>query len=1345
MTPLSSDDGASVSVIRGSLRPLRPPQPLLIVSQHWPSWLVVAQAFDLPIAGAYFPPSFHRYFKTKSQFPWYPTTLLQSKPVRSGVIGLITGSANFIDAMRPFLPPMENCIICLEHDFRASNPRHMRRSLRDDDQFVVSRGMSALAVSHLSYGGCTSARHMVGFGTAVCSSSELPQAGSNVRRSLAHFLSVAVDGHFPAHPPPITDTIDPKSLKVRNVGSDIVRRDGLLPCHRPDTLILCPSVFGPASTDKYIVRQLTVKEALRVYSIPSTYDDVILSATLQVAEKLPFESAVSSDILTSFAQQLWGVSLEGGLERPVAGDVVSVLDDTPSTDGALEEERLFVASVGKEEEVPASTVEQEDVLDLEDERETFTKQEVETIQVEAQRFITKEKNNIKAAKADDAEVPVHVWNNILLKGVQLRSGTSPEDVDRAANVLREWWLKRFWRKLYEACLTRLRKHSTDEIHWTVKPRVENGQATDLSVEIHALNAVLWHSTQGNWFEYKSGSALHYFRFPVFYQGIAKDGVPVFFEKEGPRTKRKQPKISDRNMRRTVASKVGKVINRGYVLSSGIRLLSLIKYFAVPKTDTDYRIVYDATANKLNDAVWAPSFWLPTIDTLVRYIDADTWMMDRDIGDMFLNFPLDKKVWPYTGLHLEDLFDETVEEDAAVLEKAGGHWVHWVRCLMGFKPSPYNAIKTALVVEEVVKGDRYCERNPYQWDHVRLNLPGSADYDPRLSWISKMRKDGLIACDLFTFVDDERPSGATEELCWQAGHRLGYIQTYLGVQDSARKLRPCSQTCGAWAGAVVHIIPKLGVCVLTSDEKWKRMKDILSKWLERLQRGDSELDHKELLSDRGFLVYLTRNYPAMVPYLKGFHLTIEMWRGDRDEDGWPLKSPLSRSDEVVDDGEICDPDDTLMDYKMEEARCGEPDSLYDASDDAANDESPMVDFPRAPSSGFTQPVPRFIEDIKALMCLSESDSPPLRVIRCKTVFAAVYGFGDASGKGFCGTLGYHGSINYRIGVWGRDADSESSNYKELRNLVDTAEEEAISGRLFNAEFYLFTDNSTAENSFHRGSSKSKLLHGLVVKLRKLEMDYNLVIYLIHVAGTRMIAQGTDGGSRGSLLEGVMTGKSMLEFVELSKTAVERYNPLLDWIRNWSELPCLSPLTPEEWFVEGHGINGGEKNTDGIWIPTHERPNQTHLWIPPPAVADAALEQLLTARHKRTDTYHIIAIPRLMAPRWRRLFAKVCDFTCLIPAGSECWPSHMFEPLMLGIVLPFTHHRPWQLKRAPYVLELEGQMREVLRGGKSDGGYILRKLLKLNSRLCAVSKDVARGMLHMPREECRDGVPKDGDGG
>ena len=68
----------------------------------------------------------------------------------------------------------------------------------------------------------------------------------------------------------------------------------------------------------------------------------------------------------------------------------------------------------------------------------------------------------------------------------------------------------------------------------------------------------------------------------------------------------------------------------------------------------------------------------------------------------------------------------------------------------------------------------------------------------------------------------------------------------------------------------------------------KMKGILHKWEAALVSPSPQLVHKELLSDRGFLVYVTRTYPAMVPYLKGFHLTIEMWRGGRDVDGWKVK-------------------------------------------------------------------------------------------------------------------------------------------------------------------------------------------------------------------------------------------------------------------------------------------------------------------------------------------------------------------------------------------------------------------------------------------------------------------------
>ncbi len=74
-------------------------------------------------------------------------------------------------------------------------------------------------------------------------------------------------------------------------------------------------------------------------------------------------------------------------------------------------------------------------------------------------------------------------------------------------------------------------------------------------------------------------------------------------------------------------------------------------------------------------------------------------------------------------------------------------------------------------------------------------------------------------------------------------------------------------------------------MLTSVEKWAKMKAILEKWWKQLAGADGpKLSHKELLLDRGFLVYVTRTYPAMVLYLKGFHLTIEMCKVDEMQRG-----------------------------------------------------------------------------------------------------------------------------------------------------------------------------------------------------------------------------------------------------------------------------------------------------------------------------------------------------------------------------------------------------------------------------------------------------------------------------
>ena len=134
---------------------------------------------------------------------------------------------------------------------------------------------------------------------------------------------------------------------------------------------------------------------------------------------------------------------------------------------------------------------------------------------------------------------------------------------------------------------------------------------------------------------------------------------------------------------------------------------------------------------------------------------------------------------------------------------------------------------------------------------------------------------------------------------------------------------------------------------------------------------------------------------------------------------------------------------------------------------------------------------------------------------------------------------NGGIRFRVGLWTVEKEEESSNYKELKNLVDTVEGEATGGRLRDCKFFLFTDNSTAESCFFRGTSKSRNLHALVLKLRMLEMTYGMTIHVVHISGKRMTVQGTDGYLRGSLMEGVMGGADILTFVDLARGGVDRH--------------------------------------------------------------------------------------------------------------------------------------------------------------------------------------------------------------
>jgi len=352
---------------------------------------------------------------------------------------------------------------------------------------------------------------------------------------------------------------------------------------------------------------------------------------------------------------------------------------------------------------------------------------------------------------------------------------------------------------------------------------------------------------------------------------------------------------------------------------------------------------------------------------------------------------------------------------------------------------------------------------------------------------------------------------------------------------------------------------------------------------------------------------------------------------------------------------------------------------------------------------------YISDIEALMLLFTPETPPLRRAWPSSTAVAFYGFGDASGSGFGTTLQMlDGGLLYRHGQWSTEQSEKSSNYRELNNLLLGIEESMDQGVLQGGELFMFTDNSTPESSFHKGTTSSRTLFELILRLRRLQMHRDLTLHVLHVSGTCMQAQGTDGLSRGCLDEGVLAGSVMLGFVPLHLSAADQESSLQASVAYWTQDFPVIWLQPFDWFTNGH------------------RPGR-YVWCPPPAAANACLEQLAVAIHKRPSCLHVVLIPRLMTSLWRQLFGKICDFIYTVPLGSTPWPHHHFEPLLLGIVFPLTCHRPWRLRGTPLLDGVASQLSALRPTTFNWGGDILRKLLRDAGALDSLSPSLARPLL------------------
>jgi hypothetical protein len=203
-------------------------------------------------------------------------------------------------------------------------------------------------------------------------------------------------------------------------------------------------------------------------------------------------------------------------------------------------------------------------------------------------------------------------------------------------------------------------------------------------------------------------------------------------------------------------------------------------------------------------------------------------------------------------------------------------------------------------------------------------------------------------------------------------------------------------------------------------------------------------------------------------------------------------------------------------------------------------------------------------------------------------------------------------------------------------VITLEEYYSKTGIHDVELLMFTENMVYENAFYIGTSRSPILFELVLRICLLEMHGGWKIHVIHISGKRMIQQGTDGLSQGDMISGVMGGVDMLSFVPLGRGADEHSGSLKRWVHTWwkSDSPAKW-LTPEGWFDLS------------AW-------KGRFIWCPPPAIANAVLEQMYKAQQKRPHTSaHMFVCPRIMTSRWRKKLFKAATFLFKIPITSSIW--------------------------------------------------------------------------------------------
>ena len=541
------------------------------------------------------------------------------------------------------------------------------------------------------------------------------------------------------------------------------------------------------------------------------------------------------------------------------------------------------------------------------------------------------------------------------------------------------------------------------------------------------------------------------------------------------------------------------------------------------------------------------------------------------------------------------------------------YVRFKRLPMGAATSPYHCSRLTYIWQ-----DELHRRAPYagKWS---VNLPGVDGYDPGLPMLSRRdTRDGSPAADDFLYVDDALGIAPTRERAVQAlrtlvvhGGSYGFVMKYKKIKDPAQSQR-------SFNGFDIETRPEYGGPMIQLREE---VRDATLSLVDALLAERSSMQRDGISRRR--LAQVVGKLQSLCPAVP--HGTTFLRR------------------------------------------------LYDSVH--------CLHLPpeQRPGTDYECAVWLDKEHWKDVQWWSTAlrEHSGYRLLTNRDVHTRIH-FTDGSGTGTGGCAhdfrGALPEVSFFSGLWDKAAASMTSNWKELRSILIALRRErteaARQGRespLRQCRIYHATDNMVSESILARGTSTAPPLQQLMREIAYELMVQQCALIPVHVAGKRLIAQGTDGLSRGQTAVGTMSGDT---------DDVQAYNPL------GGGLPDLPPAL-RRWCRARYGEQPHLREPDD-WTADNVKGNDT-LFYPHPLLARDALMSF--RRHRMlapSTTAATFLLPRRLHSQWQR---QLRGFSVtVIPAGAGAhWPATEFEALVVARAerwtprLPSPPHRPSQVGR------------------------------------------------------------------